>query len=95
LRRLTISAAAWRDPAEEGAFIAAKNPAAARGLRDHLLVAAARLLGVPELGPIDERGRRLSVMLGTRFRRIDRIDTAEITTLRVSHGVRQWPPAFR
>jgi len=77
-------------------FIAARNPAAARGVLARIFETAARLKSFPALGqPGRVPGTREIVVSGTPYFMAYRVEDQIVRIDRVLHGAREWPPRRR
>ncbi len=94
MRPLRVTARAARDLKEAVGFIAQGNPMAAETLAARLDETMALLARFPEAGPaLPGRSFRILQVAGTPYRLVYSLSGAEVTTLRVWHGARAWPPA--
>jgi toxin ParE1/3/4 len=95
VRSVRYATAARQDLAEAVDHIAQDNPAAADRLTQRIDEVAQRLLDFPGLGSLMGSDQRIFTVPGTPFRVIYRPTRRGITILRVWHGARGWPPAYR
>ena len=92
MTRLVWTSPARRDLSAQVQYLAGRNPAVARRVRDAIREAVARLIDYPYRGrPGKVEGTRELVIAGYPYIVVYRVREARLEVLRVLHTAQDWP----